>query len=73
MIQESTGSVTQSISTGNFVALLLLGKVTGVYVAEDISTTKIAHHAGQPGRETTHFLFVVTADFITVMVSCFIF
>ena len=73
MIQESTGSATQSINTGNCVASLLLGKAIGVYGAEDISTTKIVHPAGQPGRETTLFPFVATVDFVAVIVCCFIF
>ena len=63
MIQGSIGSATQFTNTGSCVASLLLGKPTGVYGAEDICTTKHVLPAGQPGRETTLFPFVVIVDF----------
>lgn len=63
MIPESIGSPIQCTSTESCVGSPLLGKATGVYVAEDICTTKHVHLAGQPGRETTPCLSAVTANF----------
>jgi len=63
MTQESTGSAILSTSTGSSVALPLLGRNTGVYVAGDTCTTKLDPLAGQTGRETTPSPFVVTDEF----------
>jgi len=60
MIPESIGSAIQCISTGSCVVSPLQGKATGVYVAEDICTTRLVHPAGLPGRETTPCHFAAT-------------
>jgi hypothetical protein len=67
MTQESTGSAILSTSTGSSVALPLLGRNTGVYVAGDTCTTKLDPLAGQTGRETTPSPFVVTDEMSSVM------
>jgi len=67
MIPESIGSAIQCISTESCVGSPLLGKATGVYVAEDICTTRLVHPAGQPGRGTTPCRFAATAKFYAVI------
>lgn len=67
MIPESIGSPIQCTSTESCVGSPLLGKATGVYVAEDICTTKHVHLAGQPGRETTPCLSAATVNFAVIL------
>lgn len=73
MTQESIGSATLSTSAGSSVVSLLLGRNIGDCVERGISTTSNVLLAGQTGRETTPFLFVVTVEFGYFAYCVFIF
>lgn len=60
--QESTGFASLSTSTGNWEDWLLPERNIGVYEGRDICTTRHVLQEGQPGRGTTHSLFVAIVN-----------
>lgn len=69
MTPELIGCAILCTSTGSSEVLPLLARNTGAYAAGDISTTKLVHLAGPPGRGTTPSLFVATVDFTHIICS----
>ncbi|KAE8708314.1 hypothetical protein F3Y22_tig00110347pilonHSYRG00084 [Hibiscus syriacus] len=64
MTQELTGSAIQFTNTESFEGSHLLVRKTGVCTGRATYTTRTDLHTEQPGRETTHFPFVATAEFV---------
>eukprot|EP00474_Spongospora_subterranea_P004998 CRZ05456.1 hypothetical protein [Spongospora subterranea] len=64
MIQGSTGSATQCISTENCVVSLQLVRNTEDSEEEDISTTRLAPQEGRPGKGIRLCLSAATVDLL---------